>query len=130
MAVTETETMAAMVMDDIHPEVVATPRLTEDTSTKYSSRCSNIYRAYYRKGIHRATFIITHRIVSVWNSNNAAVTANNGNFSKIESLCRCLFCLIVLEHFQLNADRMKRNENARLTLITSFHVAVLRLFQT
>lgn len=132
MGVTETETTVATVMEDIHPEVVVTPRPTEDTSTKYSSRCSNIYRAYYKKGIHRATFIITHRIVSVWNSNNAAVTANDGNFSKIEFLCRCLLCLIVLEHFHLNADRMKKKKRtiARSTLITSFHVAMLRLFQT
>ncbi|XP_033178361.1 uncharacterized protein LOC100741867 isoform X3 [Bombus impatiens] len=92
MAVTETEITVATVatvatvetMEDIHPEVVATQRLTEDINTKCSSKCSNIYRVYYKRGIHRATFIITHGIVSVWNSKNATVIVSDDNFSTIE----------------------------------------------
>lgn len=138
MAVTETEITVATVatvatvetMEDIHPEVVATQRLTEDINTKCSSKCSNIYRVYYKRGIHRATFIITHGIVSVWNSKNATVIVSDDNFSTIEFWYRSLLYLIVLGHLQLNDHRMKRMIT-RLTLKTgSFHIAMLRLFQT
>lgn len=118
MVVTETETTEATLMVDIHLEVVATLQLTEDTSTKYSSRCNNIYRVYYEKGIHRATFIITHRIVFVWNNRNAATIANDDNFNTIEFLPRCLIYFIVLAHFQLNNHKTKKTI-ARLTSKTS-----------
>lgn len=39
--------MVATVMEDIHPEVVAMPRPTEDTNIKYPSRCSDICTCTY-----------------------------------------------------------------------------------
>lgn len=111
MVDTETETMVAMVMEDIHLEMVAMSQLMEDTNIKYLSRCNNIYCAYYKKGIHGATFIITHRIVSVWNGRNSCI-GNDNYFRRIEFLCRCLMYLIVLGYFQLNDDRNKKNHHS------------------
>ncbi|CAK9831316.1 hypothetical protein ANTRET_LOCUS8337 [Anthophora retusa] len=117
--VTEMETTEAMVTEDIHPEVVVMPQPTEDTNTKYLSRCSDIYCVYYKKGIHRATFIITHRIVSVWNRRNAALIANdNNNFNTIEFSYGCLMYFIALGHFQLNYHRVKKTI-IRITLKTN-----------
>lgn len=104
MGVTETAViMAVMVTEGIHPEMVVTPRPTEDTSTKYSFRSSEyIYRVYYEKGMHRATFFKMHRIVSAWSSRNPAVFLSDEKFGTIESLYRCLTCLIVLEQFRFH----------------------------